>query len=140
MEPESSAKASQRREGSVEPALLRTEVQLGIRFVALFTIAVLAIFGWNQTDSNPVKGNALRINVNQASLQELTLLPGIGETMAKRILADRRTKGRYHSVQELVRVHGIGERTVMEILPYCTVNRSSGDGAEWVVVAKPATD
>lgn len=48
------------------------------------------------------------INVNTATLEELQLLPGIGETKAKAIVSARESRGAFKSVEELLEVKGIG--------------------------------
>ncbi|HDJ30092.1 MAG TPA: helix-hairpin-helix domain-containing protein, partial [Candidatus Acetothermia bacterium] len=48
-------------------------------------------------------------------VEELTRLPGIGETLAQRIVAYRQEHGPFRSVDELKNVPGIGEKTVEEI-------------------------
>lgn len=52
-----------------------------------------------------------RININTASQKELTLLPGIGDTKAAAILADRTENGFYAAPEDLKRVSGIGDAT-----------------------------
>ena len=49
------------------------------------------------------------LNINTASAAELDLLPGIGETLAGRIVACREERGGFGSVEELMEVPGIGE-------------------------------
>lgn len=61
------------------------------------------------------------VNINQAGLEELMSLPGIGEVLAGRILEYRETYGSFHSVQELTKVEGIGEKKLMKLLDYITV-------------------
>ncbi|WP_406693598.1 helix-hairpin-helix domain-containing protein [Singulisphaera sp. Ch08] len=57
------------------------------------------------------------ININKASKTQLRKIPGIGQ-----VLADRIIKGRpYRSVDDLVRVEGIGEKRLTEIRPYVRV-------------------
>jgi competence protein ComEA len=51
--------------------------------------------------------NAL-IDVNRATEEELVGLKGIGPVLAKSIVEDRRKNGPFKSVEELVRVRGIG--------------------------------
>jgi competence protein ComEA len=61
------------------------------------------------------------VNVNTASLEELQLLPGIGETRARAILAARKERGSFKSLDELVEVKGIGETSLARLRPYLTL-------------------
>ena len=62
------------------------------------------------------------VNINTADLEELCLLPGIGETLGQRIIDCREADGYYNSVEELAdRVDGIGEKTAEEIRIYVAV-------------------
>ncbi len=65
-----------------------------------------------------------KINVNEASLEMLTKLPGIGNALAARIVADRRENGPYLHLEDLIRVPGIGAKTVEGFQSLATV----GDG------------
>lgn len=56
-----------------------------------------------------------KININQATVKELELLPGIGPVLAKRILSLRESKGGFNEVEELLEVNGIGARKLEEI-------------------------
>ncbi len=58
------------------------------------------------------------ISINTATNVELTSLPGIGETYAQRIIEYRETNGDFVSVDDLVNVKGIGERTLEKIKPF----------------------
>lgn len=55
---------------------------------------------------------AVRIDINSAGAKELELLPGIGPALAERIIAERERGGPFKRVDDLVRVNGIGPRTV----------------------------
>ncbi|MCZ6836342.1 MAG: helix-hairpin-helix domain-containing protein, partial [Planctomycetota bacterium] len=57
-------------------------------------------------------GLLLRIDLNVASQSELSLLPGIGPSLAGRIAEDRKLRGPYDKVEDLRRVVGIGPRIV----------------------------
>lgn len=58
------------------------------------------------------------VDVNEADWPELTLLPEIGETLAKRIVASRESDGPFLDNGDLMRVNGIGPRTLERIQPY----------------------
>lgn len=51
-----------------------------------------------------------RINLNLATESELDSLPGVGPVMAGRIIAWRETNQRFHSIEELQEVPGIGPK------------------------------
>ena len=61
------------------------------------------------------------INVNTATEQELTLLPGIGENTANKIVSYRQEYGPFESISDLTNVPGIGSETLREISNYVTV-------------------
>lgn len=63
------------------------------------------------------------ISVNQSTAASLQAVPGIGPVMAGRIVADRQANGAYRSLEELVRVKGIGVKTVARLRPYLAVGR-----------------
>lgn len=52
-------------------------------------------------------GGAL-VNINSATAEQLTILPGIGPALAARIIQWRDQNGRFTSVEELLEVSGIG--------------------------------
>jgi competence protein ComEA len=56
-----------------------------------------------------------KININQASAEELEELPGIGPTLAERIVAYREKRGGFRGLEELKQVSGIGEKKFAEI-------------------------
>ena len=52
------------------------------------------------------------VNVNTASVDELTALNGIGPSGAQKIVASRDAEGPFKSIDDLTRVKSIGEKTV----------------------------
>lgn len=61
------------------------------------------------------------IDVNQASAAELSLLPGVGPSLAAAIVADRATRGAFGRPQDIDRVRGVGPAILARILPHVTV-------------------
>ena len=64
------------------------------------------------------------LDLNSASRDELMLLPGIGETLAARII-EARTEGSYTSVNDLLRVRGISRKSLEAIAPNLRFSASS---------------
>lgn len=61
------------------------------------------------------------VNINAASVHHLQRIDGIGETRAQAIVEYRETHGGFQSVDELVNVSGIGEKTLDAIRDKITV-------------------
>ncbi len=61
------------------------------------------------------------VNLNTATKEELMLLPGIGKTTAEAILAYRKEKGNFKTVDDLKNVKGIGDKKLAALKPYLTV-------------------
>jgi len=57
------------------------------------------------------------IDINLADPDELTRLPGVGPSLAERIISGRP----YHSLNDLTRVRGIGARALERLLPHLTI-------------------
>ena len=62
-----------------------------------------------------------RLDLNRASLAELQQLPGIGPTVAQRIVDARERQGRFASAEDLMRVPGIGKKKFEAIRNLVTV-------------------
>ncbi len=54
----------------------------------------------------------VKIDINKASVEELTQLKGIGPTKAEKIIALRNEMGRFTSIEDLLQVKGIGSKTL----------------------------
>jgi len=66
-----------------------------------------------------------KVNINTASAEQLTVLPGIGPKLAARIVEYRQKSGAFKSVAELMNVRGVGEKNLKKIEQYL----STGDSA-----------
>lgn len=61
------------------------------------------------------------VNLNTATLDELDALSGVGPVTAQAILDWRTEHGRFSTVEELLEVSGIGEKTLADLAPHVTV-------------------
>ena len=62
------------------------------------------------------------INLNTATQYELERLPSIGPVLAKRIIEYRNQKGVFKTIEEIKKVHGIGNKIFEKIKNYITVS------------------
>lgn len=61
------------------------------------------------------------VNINQASLDELMTIPGIGESKAKEIIAYREKYGGFSVIEDLMEIPGIKEGIFTKIKEYITI-------------------
>jgi len=100
------------------------------RFVAFglaVAFAVLASTGVAVAATKPAP--AAKVNLNTASTQQLSALPGVGEKLAARIVEYRQKAGGFKSVQELMNVKGIAEKNLGRIEPYLTLGEAASKPA-----------
>ena len=62
------------------------------------------------------------VNINTASAEELMLLPRVGPAIAERIIEFREKNGKFKSVEDLMLVRGVGEKTFEMLEPYLAVS------------------
>jgi competence protein ComEA len=67
------------------------------------------------------------LNLNEATLEELAQLPGIGEKLARRIVEHREVNGLFETAEQLMEVSGIGEGKLAAL-----------EG--WIIVEKEGTE
>ena len=57
------------------------------------------------------------VNVNEASISQLKLLPHVGDAMAQRII-DARQKQPFNKLDDLLKIKGIGKTSIKKLEPY----------------------
>lgn len=99
-------------------------------FVAvLVVVTLMAMVGWwiakggwggrlVEVDRAEPLAARFEVDINRADWTELLQLPGIGPTLAKRIVESRKTAGPFADNNDLRRVHGIGAKRFEQIRPY----------------------
>ncbi|MCM2254596.1 MAG: helix-hairpin-helix domain-containing protein [Vicinamibacteria bacterium] len=93
---------------------LRRIAAAALAFVFALGLAAPAL-----ADAKPAP--AAKVNINQATVQQLATLPGVGEKLAGRILEQRTKQGSFKTVQELLNVKGIGDKNFERLEPFVTV-------------------
>ena len=74
------------------------------RIIVLFIIIVFAAAGVVQA------ADAVKVDLNKATVQELVKLKGIGKKYADRIIEYREKNGKFESIEDLMKVKGIGPK------------------------------
>lgn len=68
------------------------------------------------------------IDVNSATWVEWGQLDGIGDALARRIVADREQNGPFRSIDDLRRVKGIGPKTLERLRPWLSIETHFSTG------------
>lgn len=74
--------------------------------------------GGRGASGKPLPGTL--ININSASARDLERIPGIGPAMSQRII-ERRRQRPFTSIEDLMDVKGIGQRTLEKMRPFISV-------------------
>ncbi len=92
--------------------------------LVLVSIHWLELSEWGrrpvEVDRLPAGKYQYLVDVNSATWVEWAQFEGIGETLAKRIVADREARGPFGDVDDVQRVKGIGPKKLAQMRPYLT--------------------
>ncbi len=76
----------------------------------------------NNNSSNETEEELnLVVNINTATIEELSKIKGIGESTAKKIIEYREANGKFESIDDIKKVKGIGDKKYEQIKEYITV-------------------
>jgi len=64
------------------------------------------------------------IDINTADATALESVPGIGKSLSQRILTFREKNGPFQSVDDLLKIQGIGEKSIQKLRPYLMVAKA----------------
>ena len=92
------------------------------RFIAALLTAMLVASAFAPSFAAD-EGSSLagKVNLNTATVQELQLLPGVGEVRASAIVDLRKQKGGFKSLDELEDVKGVGPAMMERLRPHLTL-------------------
>ena len=93
--------------------------------LVLISIHWLKLSEWGclpvEVDRLPAGEYQYMVDINRATWVEWAQFDGIGETLAKRIVADRQSRGPFESIDEVQRVKGIGPKKFAQMRPYLSI-------------------
>jgi len=131
------------------PGRRKTLIERGEQVaLLLLALAVVAGAAWRAVsywrigaeamDVVPEAPPTYRVNVNAADWPALALVPGLGETLARRIVAERKARsGRFGTLEELTAVRGIGEKTLNRLRRYLFVGDPDAPGEPIEMLERP---
>ena len=105
----------------------KTYLSLMTLFCLMVFFGFLAAQAGAADQAVSVKTKAEKINLNQATAAEISALPGLGEKKAEAIVEYRTQNGPFASVEDLLKVKGIGEKLLEKIKPMITVEVKGAD-------------
>jgi competence protein ComEA len=89
---------------------------LGLALVCALVLAAAPVFA---AEAPAAKGV---VNINSADAAQLALLPRVGPAVAERILEHRKSAGPFKTLEDLMLVRGIGEKTFALMKPYLSLS------------------
>jgi competence protein ComEA len=112
---------------TVKPRAIRRLDQAGIAALGLVALITLAGYWFAhgghrgsliEIERAEPRPALFQVDLNSANWPELAQLPGVGETLARRIVQSRQEHGNFTDHDDLRRVRGIGPRTLERLKPY----------------------
>jgi competence protein ComEA len=93
--------------------------------LALVAVHWLSLSEWGrrpvEVDRLPAGEYQYVVDINRATWVEWAQFEGIGETLARRIVADRESRGPFGSIDDVQRVRGIGPKKFAQMRPYLAI-------------------
>jgi competence protein ComEA len=116
---------------------MTTITRFSTKLAALAVLLTLAVVA---TPAMAAETAAGTVNINTASAEELALLPGIGPSVAARIVIHRDANGNFRKPEELMLVKGVGEKTYANLEAWVAVEGKTTLTAKVRVPRKPRAE
>lgn len=83
----------------------------------------MSAWGWRPVEIEhlPAANYRYEIDINSATWVEWSQFEGVGETLGRRIVAEREAGGPFATIEDLSRVKGLGRKVLEEMRPHLTV-------------------
>ena len=109
------------RNSKVDERLLINSLRL-LFIISIFLSGVIALLYYHKTTSQANYAIASKININTASVDTLSLLPGIGVKTAAKIVAYRQlypnNKKTFDKPSDLAKIKGLGKAKIKKMTPF----------------------
>lgn len=93
--------------------------------VGIFSAAVSSpVLAAGSSGSTGSGAKVVKIDLNKATEMELTKVNGIGPSLAKRIVDFRKEHGPFAKVDDILKVRGIGEKSLAKLKPHLKVSKA----------------
>jgi len=104
---------------------LRSQVATALLIVlALAGIAARPAAAAPAAAHKAAASEARPVDINTADSAALETVPGIGKSLSQRIVAFREKNGPFQSVDDLLKIQGVGEKSIQKLRPYLTVAKA----------------
>jgi len=100
----------------IESFKLNKTLKSGTRIVLTDKIKI------ENLDASALINFFLLIDINTATIEDFTLIPGVGEKTAQSIVSFREKNKGITDLQDLIKIRGIGEKKLNRILPYVSID------------------
>lgn len=91
----------------------------------LFTLSLLIITVMPISADETRRVLIGKLNINEASMQDFSLLPGIGDKTSYRIVKYREEVGGFKAIEQIKRVKGIGDAAFYKVKDYLALTGKS---------------
>ena len=119
--------AAQSRAAPLPEAFMARRTRIATALVLVFALAGLVAAPVSLAAPAAPKAAASEarpIDLNSADTTTLESVPGIGKSLSQRIVAFRDKNGPFQSVDDLLKVQGVGEKSIQKLRPYLTVSKA----------------